>query len=157
MFAGRNPSMALRRQADGTWSRTAVREDLTVDPLPIPPAALFERDLGDLRPEDVTPEVRTEAAEVQVSEPERFVRSLGARLAVGQDPAPTVTAEVVDGADVFIITLSGIGDDSIGEVTYVVWYDPSPPVPTVLRAFRVPRCSRGVAVDEAGEPMDLCL
>ncbi len=125
--------------------------------MPIPHASLLVRDLGDLRPQDVTPEVRAEAAEIQVSDPELYAHSLGARLAVGQDPAPTVTAEVVDEADVFLITLTGLGDDSIGEVTYVVWYDPSPPVPTVVRAFVIPRCSRGVAVDEAGQPMDLCL
>jgi hypothetical protein len=68
-----------------------------------------------------------------------------------------VTAEVVDGADLFLITLSGLADDSVGEVTYVVWYDPSAPVPTVERAFVISRCSRGVAVDEAGESMDLCI
>jgi hypothetical protein len=68
-----------------------------------------------------------------------------------------VTAVVTAGADVFLITLSGLGDDSIGEVAYVVWYDPSRPVPTVERAFVISRCSRGVAVDEAGEPLDLCV
>ncbi len=92
-----------------------------------------------------------------MSEPALVARSLGARLSRGHEPAPTVTAEVVDGANVFVITLSGLGDDSIGEVTYVVWYDPSPPAPTVLRAYLISRCSRGVAVDEAGEPLDLCL
>jgi hypothetical protein len=125
--------------------------------LPVPPESLLVRDLGDLNPVDVTRQVRRHRDLVQVSEPEQWARALGARLADGQDPAPTVNVEVVDGADIFLITLSGLGDDSIGEVTYVVWYDSSPPVPTVERAFLISRCSRGVAVDEAGEPMDLCL
>jgi hypothetical protein len=88
------------------------------DVLPIPPASLLVRDLGDLRPQDVTPQVQRRAALVQVSEPNQFVRSLGARLAAGQNPAPTVTADVVDGADVFLITLTGLGDDSIGDSTW---------------------------------------
>jgi hypothetical protein len=157
--------IGLRRQEDGTWSEVTretssclpIHCSFQIDLLPVPPAALLERDFGDLPPEDVTPQVQMDAAEVQVSEPAQFAGSLGARLADGQDPAPTVTAEVVEGANVFVITLSGLGDDSIGEVTYLAWYDPSPPVPTVLRAYLISRCSRGVAVDEAGESLDLCL
>jgi hypothetical protein len=105
----------------------------------------------------VTDEVRRHAELIQVSEPEQIASALGARLAAGEEPEPTVTAEIVDGANLFVITLSGLADDSIGAVTYVVWYDPSPPVPTVERAFLISHCSRGVAVDEAGEPMGLCL
>ena len=74
-----------------------------------------------------------------------------------QDPAPTVTAEPVYGANLVLITLTGLADDSIGEVTYVVWYDPSGPALAVDRAFMISRCSRGVAVDESGQPMDLCI
>jgi hypothetical protein len=157
--------VGLRRRDDGTWSEVTretsaclpIHCSFQIDLLPIPPAALFERDFGDLPPEDVTPQVRADAAEIQVSEPAQYARSLGARLADGQDPAPTVTAEVVDGANVFVITLSGLGDDSIGEVTYLAWYDNSGPAPFVLRAYLISRCARGVAVDEAGEPMGLCL
>jgi hypothetical protein len=157
--------VSLRRGEDGTWSELQRESSeclpancaLPFDVLPVPPESLLLRDLGDLDPVDVTRQVRRQADLVQVSEPEQFARSLGARLAEGQDPAPTVTAEVTAGADVFLITLSGLGDDSIGEVAYVVWYDPSRPVPTVERAFVISRCSRGVAVDEAGEPLDLCV
>jgi hypothetical protein len=157
--------VSLRRGADGTWSEVQRESSdcrptncaVSFDVLPVPAESLLVRDLGDLDPVDVTRRVRRQGDLVQVSEPEQWARSLGARLADGQDPAPTVNVEVVDGTDIFLITLSGLGDDSIGEVTYVVWYDPSPPVPTVERAFLISRCSRGVAVDEAGQPMDLCI
>jgi hypothetical protein len=125
--------------------------------LPIPPTPLLERDLGDLPPVDVTRQVRRQSALVEVSDLEQYARSLGARLATGQDPVPTVTAEPVTGADVLLITLSALGDDSVGEVTYVVWYDYSGPELAVGRAFLISRCSRGVAVDESGAPMDLCI
>jgi hypothetical protein len=151
-------------QVDGGRWREVARmpaescgEPCRDDMLPIPPGSLLIRDLGDLDPVDVTGEVRRHAELVQVAEPEQFARSLGARLAGEEEPAPTVSAEVVDGVDIFVITLTGLADDSIGAVTYVVWYDPSPPVPTVERAFLISHCSRGVAVDEAGEPMGLCL
>jgi hypothetical protein len=68
-----------------------------------------------------------------------------------------VTAEPVDGAHLLLITLSGLADDSASEVTYVVWYDDSGPSIAVDRAFRIIRCSRGVAVDEAGAPLDACV
>jgi hypothetical protein len=62
--------------------------------LPIPPASLLVRDLGDLPPGDVTLQVQEHAALIQVSESAPVARALGARLAHGQDPTPTVTAEV---------------------------------------------------------------
>jgi hypothetical protein len=145
---------------DGIW-REAGRESGEACPerclLPIPPATLVTRDLGDLPPVDVTRQVRRQSDLVQVSDLAQFGRALGARLAAGQDPAPTVTVEPVDGADVLLINLSGLGDDSIGEVTYVVWYDASGPAVDIDRAFLISRCSRGVAVDESGEPLDLCI
>jgi hypothetical protein len=145
---------------DGVWQEVG-RESSEACPerclLPIPPAALLERDLGDLPPVDVTRQVRRQSNLVEVSDLEQYGRALGARLAADQDPAPTVTAERVDGADVLLITLSGLGDDSASEVTYVVWYDASGPAVTVDRAFLITRCSRGVAVDESGAPMDLCI
>jgi hypothetical protein len=58
---------------------------------------------------------------------------------------------------VLLITLSGLGDDSANEVTFVVWYDASGPSIAVDRALLITRCSRGVAVDESGAPMDLCV
>jgi hypothetical protein len=145
---------------DGVWQEVG-RESSEACPerclLAIPPEALLARDLGDLSPVDVTRFVRRQSDLVEVSDLEQYGRALGARLAAGQDPAPTVTAEPVDGADVLLITLSGLGDDSASEVTYVVWYDSSGPAVTVDRAFLISRCSRGVAVDEAGAPMDLCI
>jgi hypothetical protein len=125
--------------------------------LPLPPVTLFARDLGDLPPVDVTRQVRRQSDLVEVSDFDQYARSLGARLALGQDPAPTVTVEPVDGADVLVITLSGLGDDSASEVTCVVWYDPSGPAIAIDRAFLISRCSRGVALDEAGRPLDLCV
>jgi hypothetical protein len=151
-------------QADGGRWREVARmpaescgEPCRDDMLPIPPGSLLIRDFGDLDPVDVTGEVRRHAELIEVAEPEQIARALGARLAAGEEPALTVGTEVVDGANIFVVTLSGLADDSIGAVTYVVWYDPSPPVPTVERAFLISHCSRGVAVDDAGEPMGLCL
>jgi hypothetical protein len=145
---------------DGVW-REVGRESSEACPdrclLPIPPATLLARDLGDLPPVDVTRQVRRQSDLVEVSDLEQYGRALGARLAADQDPAPTVTAEPVGGADVLLITLSGLGDDSASEVTYVVWYDPSGPAIAVDRAFMISHCSRGVAVDETGAPMDLCI
>ncbi len=145
---------------DGIW-REVGRESSEACPerclLPIPPASLLERDLGDLPPVDVTRQVRRQSNLVQVSDLDLYARSLGARLALGQDPAPSVTAEPVVGADVLLITLSGLGDDSASEITYVVWYDASGPSIAIDRAFRITRCSRGVAVDESGAPLDACV
>jgi hypothetical protein len=145
---------------DGVW-REVGSESSEACPerclLPIPPVTLLERDLGDLSPVDVTRQVRRQSNLIQVSELDQYARALGARLANGQDPAPTVTAEPVGGADVLLITVSGLGDDSASEVTYVVWYDSSGPAVTVDRAFSITRCSRGVAVDESGAPLDLCI
>jgi hypothetical protein len=145
---------------DGVWQEVGRESsEACTDPclLPIPPAALLLRDLGDLPPVDVTRQVRRQANLIQVADLEQYGRALGARLAADQDPAPTVTAEPVDGADVVLITLSGLGDDSASEVTYVVWYDSTGPAVTVDRAFLISRCSRGVAVDESGAPMELCI
>jgi hypothetical protein len=125
--------------------------------LPIPPVTLLERDLGDLSPVDMTRQVRRQSNLIQVSELDQYARALRARLALGQDPAPAVRAEPAGGADVLLITLSCLGDDSASEVTYVIWYDSSGPAVNVDRAFQITRCSRGVAVDDAGQPLDLCI
>jgi hypothetical protein len=67
------------------------------------------------------------------------------------EPFPEV--DVIDGADVLVMSLPNLEDDSLGGTTWVVWYDDS----GVERAFLITSCKRGVAVDDAGQPTDLCI
>jgi hypothetical protein len=123
-------------------------------PRPLPPAWLVA-DGSYRRGEDATEQLLGLGVS---SPPDEFPDALGRALAaINPGEIPHYATEELAGVPVVVVTLTGIPDDSSSRVDYVVRYADAEGVRSPTDGLLFTYCDRGVAVDESGEPLDLCL